>query len=88
ALAISDVPGDDPGVIGSGLLLPDPTLDQRGWRQQLPGWLDVLVANGLSQRRRPLRDPLPVEIVANLQMAKQAAAQQARALDYAVRVEP
>ncbi|KRT54842.1 Glycerate-2-kinase [endosymbiont of Ridgeia piscesae] len=88
ALAISDVPGDDPGVIGSGLLLPDLTLDQRGWRQQLPGWLDMLVANGLSQRRRPLRDPPPVEIVANLQMAKQAAAQQARTLDYAVRVEP
>jgi hydroxypyruvate reductase len=48
----------------------------------------MLVANGLSQRRRPLRDPPPVEIVANLQMAKQAAAQQARTLDYAVRVEP
>ncbi|MGD8932735.1 MAG: DUF4147 domain-containing protein [Chromatiales bacterium] len=86
ALAISDVPGDDPAIIGSGLLVPDASLQAGLQRLALPEWLSGPVLEGLAQRR-PVPVPTPrVELVANLGIAKQAAARQARALGYAVRV--
>ncbi len=79
ALAISDVPGDDPRAIGSGLLVPDPHLAERLSGLQLPFWLDTRVQRGL-QGRRVLPGVGPeIEQVANLDLAKQAVAQAARA---------
>ncbi len=40
ALYISDVPGDDPGLIGSGLLA---SRDPGGRPDQIPGWLEKLL---------------------------------------------
>jgi len=37
-LLISDVPGDDPAVVGSGLLVPDPVTSV-SWPDDLPGWV-------------------------------------------------
>lgn len=69
ALLISDVPGDDPAVIGSGLLYPQaepPVLETR-----LPEWLLSLMATG---RTPPAADiPVPHRIIASLDMALQAA---------------
>jgi len=86
ALAISDVPGDDPAVIGSGLLVPDPGLQAGLERLALPEWLAAPVREGLAQRRPVTTKPPGVEVVANLGLAKQAAAQRAQALGYTVRV--
>jgi hydroxypyruvate reductase len=73
-LMISDVPGDDPGIIGSGLLVPERTRDE-AWLAGLPGEI-----TGLIQRAPPLpmeNDPcfktIVREIVANLADAKHAA---------------
>lgn len=78
ALLISDVPGDDPAIIGSGLLFPsveEPVPGQAG----LPDWLRDLLA-----RTGGLETVLPVatvraEIVAGLDQALDAAAAAARA---------
>jgi len=86
-LAISDVPGDDPGVIGSGLLVPEPHLAERVARLDLPDWLRSWVVLGLQERRGiPDRGP-EVEIAANLEMAKRAAATATVDLGLPVRVE-
>ena len=85
ALLISDVPGDDPGAIGSGLLVPDPELAVRVRALELPDWLRELVELGLAERARL---PAPVapelQIVACLDDARRAAAARARELGYAV----
>lgn len=85
ALAISDVPDDDPAVIGSGLLVPaEPSSLPAG----LPGWLEAMLG------RAPL-PPAPGEeglatvdyrIVANGRMAAQAAAAAASAAQVPARV--
>ena len=86
ALAISDVPGDDPAIIGSGLLVPDAGLQAGLQRLTLPEWLAGPVLDGLAQRHpAPAKTPR-VELVANLGLAKRAAAKQASAMCYAVRV--
>jgi hydroxypyruvate reductase len=87
ALAISDVPGDDPAIIGSGLLVPDASLQAGLRRLRLPEWLAGPVFEGLEQRRTAPPQAPQVVLVANLGLAKQAAARQARALGYAVREE-
>ena len=74
-LMLSDVPNDDPGIIGSGLLVPDQHLSD-DWMADLPQSMAQLL------RRAP---PPPAsndrcfksirtEVVANLAQAKQAAA--------------
>jgi len=84
ALAISDVPGDLPGAIGSGLLVPEPDLREQLDRLPLPEWLATRLQAGLAQRPVFAGKPPALHIVANLDSAKQAAAERARALGYAV----
>ncbi|MET0066348.1 MAG: DUF4147 domain-containing protein [Candidatus Thiodiazotropha sp.] len=89
-LAISDVPGDLPGAIGSGLLVPEPDLAHRLEHLQLPQWLSERLSAGLVQRRvQGIREHGPeLHIVANLEAAKQAAVNHASSLGYEARVEP
>ncbi len=85
ALLISDVPGDDPAVIGSGLLVPDPGLGEVA-ALDLPPWLTAPVAAGLSERAAaPACAAPPLKILARLDDAMAAAAERARELGYAVR---
>jgi hydroxypyruvate reductase len=73
-LAISDVPGDDPGVIGSGLLVPDMGLAEGLGRLDLPSWLAGWVELGLAERRALAQSGPEIELVWTLGMAKSAAA--------------
>jgi hydroxypyruvate reductase len=82
ALAISDVPGNDAAVIGSGLLVPDPGLAARLAALDLPPWLRGWVNAGLAERSGiPSQGPA-VRIVADLDQAKAAAAERADALGH------
>lgn len=85
ALLISDVPGDDPTTIGSGLLAPQPFATTET-AQALPAWITALMARGVAA-------PLPgdaafntvsLEIIATLNDARRAAAACGRELGYAV----
>ena len=74
ALAISDVPGDDPGIIGSGLLVPETDLASRLAAMDLPDWLRSWTERGLVERGDiPAQGP-EIELVATLDIAKDAAA--------------
>ncbi len=84
ALAISDVPGDRPAAIGSGLLVPEPDLADRLAGISLPEWLSERVVAGLALRSVPPSKVPKLQIVANLRLAREAAAQRARELGYAV----
>ncbi len=86
ALAISDVPGDRPGAIGSGLLVPEPELARQLAAMRLPDWLRERLDAGLAQRQSPPVQAPELHIVANLALAREAAAESARALGYPVRV--
>ncbi len=86
ALAISDVPADDPSSIGSGLLVPQPDLAERLSGLDLPDWLRRWVDAGLAERGPAAAEGPPIEVVANLEVAKSAAAAAARARGLAVRV--
>jgi len=83
-LAISDVPGDDPAVIGSGLLVPDERLAVDLEALELPAWLRAAVQRGLAGRRACSGSLPEVEIVASLGLARRAAAERAAALGYQV----
>ena len=79
ALMVSDVPGDDPAVIGSGALVAS-----------TPGPLPAGLPEWLSEQLRSPPDrvaPIPVRIVACLEDAKQAAARRSRELGYTVKVD-
>lgn len=73
ALMISDVPGDDPGTIGSGLLVPE-----RGkagaWLADLPAHIRELIhrAPPLPASNDPCFKSIQIDIVATLTAAKQA----------------
>jgi hydroxypyruvate reductase len=86
ALAISDVPGDRPEAIGSGLLVPEPSLAQQLAAMSLPQWLGERLDAGLVQRSEPPLHPPSLHIVANLQLAREAAARRARELAYPVQL--
>lgn len=76
-LAISDVPGDDPGIIGSGLLVPEHDLESRLGALALPEWLRDWTTRGLAGRvGTPVQGP-EIELVATLDIAKAAAARAA-----------
>lgn len=85
ALLISDVPGDDPATIGSGLLAPERFIATTA-TVELPAWISTLMASGVAA---PLADDaifknITIEIVATLADAKQAAAACGRKLGYEV----
>ncbi|MEA3276103.1 MAG: DUF4147 domain-containing protein [Pseudomonadota bacterium] len=83
-LAISDVPGDDPAVIGSGLLVPETELAQRLASLDLPAWVRVWVDRGLAERAGILERGPRIQLVATLSIAKEAAAAAAAASGLAV----
>lgn len=87
-LAISDVPGDDPGTIGSGPLVPDPDLAERVQGLELPPWLEDWVGQGLKARGDLPRLGPAIELVASLDLAKRAIAEAARAQRIAVHIYP
>jgi glycerate 2-kinase len=88
ALAISDVPGDDPALIGSGLLVPRLDLASDLKSLDLPDWLRELVARGLAHRPElPGREP-EIALVATLDHAKAAVLDAARGLGIRARVLP
>ena len=80
-LLISDVPGDDPGVIGSGLLTPvRETLRLQDYPAPVAAALrDVQIAPVPEEAAFA---PIATHIVARLEDAKQACAHKARALGY------
>lgn len=83
ALAISDVRGDDPATIGSGLLVPARhAVDLTGLG--LPPWLSDLIGRAAPAGTAAVK----IEIVANLDVAMAAAADFARGLGYAVHRHP
>ncbi|AGA90773.1 putative glycerate kinase [Thioflavicoccus mobilis 8321] len=77
-LAISDVPGDDPAVIGSGPLVPEPGLAARVGALDLPAWLDDWVRRGLAERGDLPGSAPPIELVATLEQAAAGAMAAAR----------
>jgi glycerate 2-kinase len=80
ALLISDVPGDDPAIIGSGPLYPQP-----GRATELPDLPDWLVLPATTDvQHMPGR--IPHHVVASLAGALQAGADCARTLGYPARV--
>ena len=80
-LLISDVPGDDPGTIGSGLLVPG---ERSPLTASLPEWLPRPASHPIPDRHLP--DTVQHHIIATNKMALQAAADKGRALGYAVTV--
>ncbi len=85
ALLISDVPGDDPATIGSGLLAPERFLATTA-TVELPAWISTLMARGVAA---PLADDaifknITIEIIATLADAKRVAAEHGRKLGYEV----
>jgi glycerate 2-kinase len=85
-LMISDVAGDDPAIIGSGLLFPVEAgpVDAAG----LPRWLAALLARFGTAGDADTTRPCPVThyIIARLEDALEAAADHARSLGYPVTI--
>jgi hydroxypyruvate reductase len=88
ALAISDVPGDDPGIIGSGLLVPEPDLETSLAGLALPDWLQGWTERGLVERAGIPEHGPEIELVATLDIAKNAAARGAKDKGLPVHVYP
>jgi hydroxypyruvate reductase len=81
-LLISDVPGDDPTVIGSGLLVSPTEPGPSSALAELPDWVARLTALGAD---RPVaRKTVELTVVANLRQAREAAAETATQLGYKV----
>ncbi|MGA7981286.1 MAG: DUF4147 domain-containing protein [Chromatiaceae bacterium] len=85
ALAISDVPADEPRVIGSGLLVPEPDLAVELQKLDLPAWLRLWVEAGLAERSGIPQHGPTVELVATLAKAKGAAAAAGKEMGLVVR---
>lgn len=88
-LLISDVPGDDPATIGSGLLVPEiPLATEAPWNLSggLPDWLEARLdqAPPAPEEDDPCFETVELEIVATLGDATAAAARQGRELGYNV----
>jgi len=79
-LLISDVPGDDPVSVGSGLLVAE---NEIALPVGLPDWILSMMPEK-EKNKRPQRDEITPRIVASLTIARQAAAQQAQTLGYSV----
>lgn len=87
-LAISDVPGDTPGIIGSGLLVPMPDLADQVGRLALPDWLADWVARGLAERGTLPEHGPAMELVATLSLAKTAVAKSAESRGWSIWLHP
>lgn len=85
ALLISDVPGDDPATIASGLLVADRFIDINQVID-LPPWITALMAGGVAAPSHDdaIFNNITLQIVATLDDAKQAAAASGRQLGYEV----
>lgn len=82
-MLISDVPGDEPAAIGSGLLVPADDVAARLAGLRLPDWLQDLLPENIEPVTAPAPRP---ELVATLRDAREAAAEKARELGYNVRL--
>ncbi|MET0024270.1 MAG: DUF4147 domain-containing protein [Sedimenticola sp.] len=82
-LLISDVPGDDPAIIGSGLLVAGER--EESVMPTLPEWVEHLLGQ-IPETAQATGIDVSLEIVANLKKAREAAAEKARALGYETRV--
>jgi glycerate 2-kinase len=87
-LMISDVPGDDPAIIGSGLLYP--AAGSPAAFTGLPPWLEALLARYGVARAAVAAGPGPVahHVIARLDDALEAAADHARGLGYPASIIP
>jgi glycerate 2-kinase len=88
ALMISDVPGDDPRIIGSGLLHASPDAGHAPLAE-LPREIEAIVqraSNARSDKTLPRRKAIPTHIVASQRMAAAAAARLAQARGISVTV--
>ncbi len=72
-LMISDVPGDDPKVIGSGLLVPHEPGDIDVSDLDLPGWLKTIAGKAPPLTDRRLFEKVQLEVVARPADARDAA---------------
>ncbi|NIP71889.1 MAG: DUF4147 domain-containing protein [Gammaproteobacteria bacterium] len=80
ALLLSDVRGDDPAVIGSGLLVPG----SAGAQAELPAWARALAGAAPSRPGPEEVTGVQVHIVARLSDALEGAGREARALGYSL----
>lgn len=85
ALLISDVPKDDPAVIGSGLLVAPADEGALPPGLALPGWIADLIG-GEESTAPTARDNLSIKVIACLRDAREAAAAKARELGYEVKL--
>lgn len=88
-LLISDVPGDDPATIGSGLLVVDEQYDAESFSSLLDGlphWIVELIERAKINTQAPNHtfDNINIGVIANLAEAKHCAAEYARSLGYKV----
>ncbi len=86
-LLISDVPGDDAAVVGSGLLVAGRL---PGAPPTLPSWINVLMAKGEAapQTSDGAFDAIRLRIIATLAHARRAAADKGAELGYPVHEHP
>lgn len=82
-LYLSDVPGDDPAVIGSGLLAPATQENGGPIEARVPEWLHAMMA---AEGEGAPVSAGELHIVATLTQAREAAAEAARGMGYAVNV--
>lgn len=88
-LALSDVPGDDPRVIGSGPLVADSESEALWQHLVLPPDLHALLARGTpAPHGGATFSGVTMEIIATNADARRAAAEAARAAGYRVAMEP
>lgn len=87
-LMISDVPGDDPAIIGSGLLYP--AAGSPAVLSGLPAWLEALLARDGVPLGAGSVDPGPAphHVIARLEDALEAASSHARSLGYPASIIP
>ena len=83
-LVMADVPGDELGSIGSGLIVPHAAADLDGRGLSLPRWLEDLVAGSLPPVPEEAFGGLRHAVVASGAQARSVAAHRGRRLGYAV----
>jgi len=88
-LMISDVMGDEPATIGSGLLVPGETIDFLPW-SQLPEWLQILLrrTSAVTGADTACFHSIENEIIASNRPATDAAAEAGRDAGFLVYQDP